>query len=83
MKSFITSMKFILLMHVNVKLSTIVDIICMINTTSKSFKTRKIFIFHHFTFHERLKFHAQLSCACKNFITAGLELFTHTYFESR
>ena len=27
----------------------------------KSFKARKIFIFHHFTFYEQLKLHAQFS----------------------
>ena len=50
------SIKFILL--INVKMPTIVGIftcISRINITSK------IFIFHHFTFYEQLKFHAQLS----------------------
>ena len=56
------SMKFILL--INVKMPTIVGIltfISMINAASESFKARKGFIFHHFTFFEQLKFHAQLS----------------------
>ena len=56
------SMKFIML--INVKMSTIVGIltfISMINTVSESFKARKGFNFHHFTFYEPLKFHAQLS----------------------
>ena len=36
--------------------------------TSESFKARKIFIFHFFTFYEQLKFHAQLSM--KSFMTS-------------
>ena len=43
----------------------------MINTTSKSLKASKVFIFQHFSFNEHLKFHAQLSCAQKSFITLG------------
>ena len=56
------SMKIILL--INVKMPTIVGIltfISMTNAASESFKARKGFIFHHFTFYEPLKFHAQLS----------------------
>ena len=37
----------------------IITFISRISTTSESLKQRKIFIFHHFTFHEHLKFHAQ------------------------
>ena len=55
-------MKFILLM--NVKMPTIVGIFTfnsMINTTSKSLKARKVFIFQNFSFYEQLEFHVQLS----------------------
>ena len=55
-----------IIMLINVKMPTIVGIltfISLINTPLESFKVRKIFIFHHFTFNEQLKFHAQLSCA--------------------
>ena len=51
-------------MLINVKMPTIIGIltfITMVNTTSESSRERKIFIFHHFSFHEQLKFHAQLS----------------------
>ena len=37
------------------------DCIRRINRVSEGFKARKIVIFHHFTFYEHLKFHAQLS----------------------
>ena len=56
------SMKFI--MHINVKMPTIVGIltfISMINTKSESLKASKVFIFQHFSFYEKLKFCAQLS----------------------
>ena len=62
-------MKFILLM--NVEMPTIVDIltfISRINTISEGFKARKVVIFHHFTFYEDLKFHAQLSRARKKIL---------------
>ena len=55
------SMKFIIL--INVKMPTHVGIltfVSMINTTSASLKARKVFLFQHFSLHERLKFHAQL-----------------------
>ena len=48
----------------NIKMPTIVGIltfISMINTTSKSLKARKGFIFQHLSFYEHLKFHTQLS----------------------
>ena len=51
-------------MFINVKMPTTVGILTFINridTTSESFKVRNVFIFHHFTFYEQLKFHAQLS----------------------
>ena len=51
-------------MLINVKMPTIVGIlsfISMINTPSESLKTRKVFIFQHFSFYEQLKFYAQLS----------------------
>ena len=60
------SIKFILL--INIKITKIVGIlkfISRINTAAESFKARKIFFFHHFTFHEQLKVHAQLSWARK------------------
>ena len=49
---------------INVKMSTnvgILTVISRINTASESFKARTIFIYHHFTFYEQLKFHAQFS----------------------
>ena len=33
----------------------------MINTPTESLKVIKMFIFQHFSFHEQLKFHAQLN----------------------
>ena len=51
------------IMLINVKMPTIVGIltfISMINTISKSLE-KNAFIFQHFSFHEQLKFHAQLS----------------------
>ena len=65
-------MKFIML--INVKMSTIVDIlmyISMINTISESLKARKVFIFQHFSVYEQLKFYALLSKACKKFYILG------------
>ena len=56
------SMKFI--MPLNVKMPTILGIltfISMINTATECFKARKVFNFHHFSFNEHLKFHAQQS----------------------
>ena len=52
-----------LIMLINVKMPTIVGIltlISMINTTSESLKARKDCIFQHYSFHEYLKFYAQL-----------------------
>ena len=60
--SFQLRMTFILL--INVKMPTIVGILTFIsrvNTTSESFKARKIFIFLYFSFYKQLKFHALLS----------------------
>ena len=57
------STKFILL--INVKLPTIVGILTfnrMINTTSERLKARNFFICRYFSFYERLKIRAQLSC---------------------
>ena len=51
-------------MLINVKMPAIVGIltfISMINTTSESLKARKVIIFQHFNFCDRLKFNAQLS----------------------
>ena len=51
-------------MLINVKMPTIVGILTfmgMINTSFGSLKAREVFIFHHFSFYEQLKFHAQLS----------------------
>ena len=56
------SMKFILLM--NVKMSTIVDIlsfISRINTPYEILKARNSYLFQHFSFYEELVFYAQLS----------------------
>ena len=55
------SMKFTML--INVKMPTIVGIltfVSMINATYESLKARKVLIFQHFSFYEKLKFHAQL-----------------------
>ena len=55
-------MKFMLL--INVKMPTIVGIltfISRINAAFQRFKARILFIFHHFTFYEQSKFHAQLN----------------------
>ena len=64
------NIKFIMLINVNmptivinVNMPTIAGIltfISMINTTSENMKARKVFIFHHFSFYEQLKFLAQL-----------------------
>ena len=60
-----TQLSLKLIMLINVKMPTIVGIlafISMINTTSESLKARKVlFIFHHFSFYEQLKFHTELS----------------------
>ena len=56
------SMKVIML--INVKIPTIVDIlrfISMINTTYESLKAKKVFIFEHFSGYEHLKFYPQLN----------------------
>ena len=56
------SMKYIML--ILVKMPTIVGIltfISMINSTSRSLKARKVYIFQHFSFYEQLVFTAQLS----------------------
>ena len=56
------SMKIILLIDVKMPLIVgILTIINMINTTSESLKAITVFVFQHFSFNERLKFHAQLS----------------------
>ena len=58
-------------MLINVKMPTIVGIlsfISMINTPSESLKTRKVFIFQHFSFYEQLKFYVEDE---KSFITLG------------
>ena len=55
-------MKFML--HINVKMPTIVGIltfISRINTKSENLKARKTFIFQNFSFYEQMNFHAQLN----------------------
>ena len=37
----------------------ILSFISMINTTSESLKSKKVFIFHHFSLYEQFTFHAQ------------------------
>ena len=57
-------MKFIML--INVKMSTIVDILMFISmnyTTSESLKRKKVHYFLQVSFYEQGKFDAQLSCA--------------------
>ena len=70
-------------MLINVKMPTFCwhfNILSMINTTSKSLKVRKVFIFQHFSFHKLLKFHAQLSWAWKVFfITFGSGLLEEVW----
>ena len=48
-------------MLINVKILTIVGILTSIsmNTTSESFKARKVYIFQHFSYYEQLKFHVR------------------------
>ena len=61
-----TQLSITIIMHINVKMQStfgILTFISMINTTSESFKEKKVFIFQHLSFHEQLKFHAQLICA--------------------
>ena len=56
------SLNFILL--TSVQIPTIVGILTFVSrkdTASESFRARKIIIFHHFSFYEQLKVHAQLS----------------------
>ena len=55
------STKFNLLINAKMPIVGILTFISRINTTSESYKARKIFFFHHFTFYEQLKCHAQLS----------------------
>ena len=57
-------------MLIDVKIPTTVGIltfISMINTTLNSLKARQVFIFQHFSFYKRLKFHVQLSRISKMF----------------
>ena len=42
-------------------------------TISELVKAKKVLVFQHFSFYERLKFHAQLSWAC-SFITLESDL---------
>ena len=59
-----TQLSIKLIMLINVKMPTIVGIlsfVSMIKTATENLKARNIFIFKHFCFYERLKFHAQLS----------------------
>ena len=51
----------------------------MINTTSESQKTRKVFIFYHFSFYEQQNFHAQLSWAWTKFYNLGPGLLVQMY----
>ena len=58
------STKFTMILLINVKMPTIVDIltfISMINTISEKLKARNFFICRYFSFYEQLKFRAQLS----------------------
>ena len=60
-------------MLINDKMPTtivgILTFISMIHTTFENLKARKVFIFQHFSFYEKLKFHAQ--SMKKSFITSG------------
>ena len=63
-----------IIMLISVKMPTIVGIltlISMINTKSETLKACKICIFHHFTFYQQLKFHAQVSWAWKKLISVS------------
>ena len=56
------TMKFIML--INIKMPTTVGILTFIsmkNTTSESFRVRKVFIFQHFCFYKQMKSHAPFS----------------------
>ena len=60
----LSKMSFKFIMLINVAMPTIVGNLTfsnMINTPYESLKARKFFIFQHFSFYEKLKFHAQLS----------------------
>ena len=53
-------------MLINIKMPTITIVgiltfISMKNPPLNSLKAREVFIFQHFSFYEKLKFHAQLS----------------------
>ena len=64
------SMKCIIL--INVKMSTIVDILIfssMIKTSSQSLKAKKVFIFQHFSFYAQLNFMLSWVEHGKSFIT--------------
>ena len=56
-----TGKKFIMLINGKMPNVSILTFISMINTTSKSFKARKVFIFQQLGFYEQLIFHALLS----------------------
>ena len=65
--------RFILLKNVKVPIIFgILTFISGINSPSNSFKARKIFCFHHFTFYGQLKFQAELSWALNSLYPRGL-----------
>ena len=56
----IISMNFILLINVKMSIVGILTFMSMINTTSESFKARRVFIFQNFSFYEHMKFPASV-----------------------
>ena len=61
---------------VNVKMPTtvgILTIISMMNKTSESLKARTVFIFQHFSFYEKLKFHTQFITSGPGFLSMSFE----------
>ena len=69
--------KFILLINLKCQQA----FISMIATTSERLKARNLFICRYFSFYEQLKFCAQLSWACKKFLTSspGLKVIKLEY----
>ena len=64
MLNLMLSMKFIMLINVNMSTAVVIltfNITIRVSTTSERLKARRIFIFQHFSFYEQLKFHSELS----------------------
>ena len=64
MLNLMLSMKFIMLINVNMSTAVVIltfNITIRVSTTSERLKKRRIFIFQHFCFYKQLKFHSVLS----------------------